>query len=91
VLAGACLLAGCGGAAPSNPTLAACQARADADPAVKAQVIKSVSNPYYMSQSSELIAATKARAVQDCMKRQGALPAGGGVEGTPTTDTIFQK
>ena len=83
------LLAGC--EAPQNTPLGFCQAQADSAPAVKALTIRSVSNPYFMSQSSDLIAATRAQAVRDCLKRQGIVPAGAGVEGTPRSDTIFQK
>ena len=82
-------LAGCK-TAPSGP-VALCQAQADSTPAVKALTLKSVSNPYFMSQSSELIASTKAIAVRDCLKRQGILPGGGGVEGFPQSNTVFQK
>ncbi len=87
-------LSGCGlfdsGPKPGSAQ-AFCAAQADSTPAVKALVIRSVSNPYFMSQSSELIAATKAQAVRDCLKRQGVLPSGGAVEGLPHSDTIFQK
>jgi hypothetical protein len=82
-------LAGCA-AAPSGP-VALCQAQGDSTPAVKDLTLRSVSNPYFMSQSSELIASTKAVAVRDCLKRQGILPAGSGVEGSPRSDTVFQK
>ena len=86
----ACLAtAGC--AAKTTGPQAFCEAQADSAPAVKALTISSVSNPYFMSQSSDLIAATRAQAVRDCLRRQGVLPAGGGVEGTPRTDTLFQK
>jgi hypothetical protein len=46
-----------------------------------------------MSQNSDLIAATKASAVRDCMRRQGMLPAGGGVESLHQTNasTLWQK
>ena len=83
------LLAGCT-KRPDTP-LAFCQAQADSAPAVKALTIKSVSNPYFMSQSSDLIAVTRAQAVRDCLKRQGILPAGSGVERLPQSDTILQK
>ncbi len=85
----AVVLAGCA-KRPDTP-LAFCQAQADSTPAVKALVIKSVSNPYFMNQSSDLIAATRAQAVRDCLRRQGILPAGSGVERVPETDTLFQK
>jgi hypothetical protein len=84
-------LAGCSGAPQSGP-VAFCQAQAESTPAVKDMTLKSVSNPYFMSQSSDLIAATKAQAVRDCLKRQGVLAAGDGVEGVPqTAGTLFQK
>ena len=84
-------LAGCGGP-PVPAPVAFCQAQAESTPAVKEMTLKSVSNPYFMSQYSDLIAATKAQAVQDCLKRQGVLPAGGGVEAPPqSAGTIYQK
>ena len=88
-LAGA--LGGCGGP-PPPASLAFCQAQAESTPAVKEMTLKSVSNPYFMSQSADLIAATKAQAVRDCLKRQGALASGGGVEApAEPSDTIFSK
>jgi ABC-type sugar transport system substrate-binding protein len=87
------LLAGCAG--PPKSTLGFCQAQAEASPAVKALVISSTSNPYFMSQNSELIARTKANAVRDCMRRQGVIPTGGGVEAPAhpdnNSDTLLQK
>ena len=84
-------LSGCGGP-PQPPQVAFCQAQAESTPAVKDMTLKSVSNPYFMSQNSDLIAATKAQAVRDCLKRQGVLAAGGGVEAPPqSSGTIFQK
>jgi hypothetical protein len=83
-------LAGCGAAPQSGPG-AFCQAQAESAPAVKALTLKSVSNPYFMSQSSELIASTKAVAIRDCLKRQGIMPSGGGVERSPQSNTLFQK
>ena len=89
ILGAVLLLAGCG--ARDGGTLGFCEAQADGTPAVKELTLKSVSNPYFMSQSSDLIAATKAEAVRDCLKRQGIVSAGAGVEGTPRTDTLLQK
>ena len=66
-----------------------CQAQAERSPAVKAQVLSSVSNPYYMSSHAELIAATKAQSVQDCLRRQGVTPSGGGVERPAPTNQMF--
>jgi hypothetical protein len=83
------LLAGC--AQRADTPLAFCRAQADSTPAVKALTLRSVSNPYFMSQSSDLIAATRAQAVRDCLRRQGILPAGSGVERAPVSDTLFQK
>ncbi len=89
VIVATMLVAGCAG--PPQTVLASCQAQAEASPAVKTLVISSVSNPYYMSQNSDLIAATKAAAVRDCMRRQGVVAAGGGVESLPHTNTLLQK
>ncbi len=84
-------LTGCGGPPQSGP-VAFCQAQAESTPAVKEMTLKSVSNPYFMSQSSDLIAATKAQAVRDCLRRQGVVAAGDGVEGVPQSQgTVFQK
>ena len=72
--------------------VAFCQAQAESTPAVKDMTLKSVSNAYFMSQHADLIAATKAEAVRDCLKRQGVLASGGGVEAVPqSSGTIFQK
>jgi uncharacterized lipoprotein YmbA len=91
IILAAILLAGCAGP-PPNATLAFCQAQAEASPQVKALVISSTSNPYFMSQNSALIANTKAAAVRDCLRRQGVVPTGGGVETIPrTADTLLQR
>jgi hypothetical protein len=87
------VLGGCAG--PPKTALGTCQAQAEASPAVKKLVISSVSNPYFMSQNSALIARTKATAVRDCMRRQGVIPTGGGVEAPAhpdsNSDTLLQK
>ena len=84
-------LGGCGGP-PVPAPLALCQAQAESTPAVKDMTLRSVSNPYFMSQQTDLIAATKAQAVRDCLKRQGVLASGGGVEApAQSSGTIFQK
>ncbi len=82
--------ASCG--APPRGPMAFCQAQAESTPAVKEMTLKSVSNPYFMSQSADLIASTRARAVNDCLKRQGVIAAGDGVERVPQSGgTIFGK
>ena len=84
-------LCGCGG--PRQPApVAFCQAQAESTPAVKDMTLKSVSNPYFMSQHADEIAGVRAQAVRDCLRRQGMLPSGGGVEAPPqSTGTLLQK
>ena len=82
-------LAGCASPPPPNPAVAFCRTQADSTPAVKALTLKSVSNPYFMSQQADLIAATKSQAVAECLKRQGIMPPGGGVEHETKPDSLF--
>ena len=91
VLCVAGAVAACGGQ-PVPAPVAFCQAQAESTPEVKDLTLKSVSNPYFISQNTDLIAATKAQAVRDCLKRQGVLASGGGVEAAPqSSGTIFSK
>ncbi len=83
------LAAGCG-PRPTTPE-GFCAAQADAAPAVKALTISSVSSPYNQSRQSDLRAAARAQAITECLKRQGIVPAGVGVEGQPRTGTLFQE
>ncbi len=89
VLAVVLLLAGC--AVPDEHTPQAfCAAAANRDPAVKALVVRGVSNPSFINQSGSEIERAKAVSVRACLKRQGIVPASDGVQGTPQGDTLFQ-
>jgi hypothetical protein len=84
------LLAGCA-APPENTPQAFCAAVANRDPAVKALVLRGVSNPNFINQSQSEIAAARQTAERDCLRRQGVLPQSDGVQGAPArSDTLFQ-
>ncbi len=88
-----CLLSACASCSPPpGKIMAFCQAQAESTPEVKDMTLKSVSNPYFMSRNADAISATKARAVNDCLRRQGVVAAGGGVERIPESGgTLFTK
>ncbi len=83
------LLAGCAAADERTPQ-AFCAAAANRDPAVKALVVRGVSNPSFITQSGSEIEAARAASVRACLKRQGIVPPSDGVQGTPHGDTLFQ-
>lgn len=71
-------LAGCA-TAPATPQQF-CADAANADPQVKALLLHSVSNPYFLTQNQGEIQAARAAAMRGCLKRQGVPPAGDGVQ-----------
>jgi hypothetical protein len=83
------LLAACATTPPPTGPRAVCESNASRDPRMKDLVMHEISNPYFESQNHELIMATRAQVVQDCLKRQGILPQGGGVQPEATENSLF--
>jgi len=74
----------------SDGPLAFCEDVAARDPAVKALVLRSISDPGYFSHAPDAIAAAKDKARAECLKRQGVPGSDGGVQAPArTTGTLF--
>jgi hypothetical protein len=84
------LLAGCARAPVAAGPVAFCDGVADRDPAVKALVLRGMSEPGFFSHAPAEIDAAKAAARADCLKRQGVTDTRDGVQ-APARDlgTVF--
>lgn len=82
-------LGACGQGAVGGGAASFCERVAAADPAVKALVLRGVSDPSFIPRQGYEVAEARERARLDCLRRQGLPPQGEGVAPLPRTGTLF--